>query len=87
MVECGLSIDTGNRSKSEKTILSMKPKTFNKAVRLKCLECTVGSRSAVRECETTSCPLHAFRMGKNPYIKPRNPRGNSESLQKYRESR
>lgn len=37
-----------------------------KAIRSKCLDCACGSRSEVRECELTSCPLWRFRLGKRP---------------------
>ncbi len=48
------------------------PKTTSplRAIRLKCCDC-VGGRSAkaIEECEITLCPLHAFRLGRNPYRK------------------
>ena len=48
------------------------PKTQSplRAIRLKCCDC-VGGRSAkaIEECEITLCPLHAFRLGRNPYRK------------------
>lgn len=37
-----------------------------RAIRAKCVDCSGGSRSAVRECHLTECPLYKFRMGKNP---------------------
>ena len=37
-----------------------------KAIRAKCLECSGGQPSEVRECLITDCPLYPFRMGKNP---------------------
>lgn len=42
-----------------------------KAIRLKCLDCSVFSYSEVASCEITDCPLHPFRMGKNPFRKVR----------------
>lgn len=36
------------------------------AIRKYCLWCMGGSRKFVRECDTSDCPLHPFRMGKNP---------------------
>lgn len=42
-----------------------------KAIRAKCLDCCCGSAKEVKLCEITTCPLHGFRLGKNPNIKPR----------------
>jgi len=44
------------------------------AVRKFCLECVGGggrkkASKLVRECPATKCPLHDFRLGKNPYHK------------------
>ena len=36
-----------------------------KAIREKCVECQGGSRKAVRDC-AVECPLHPYRMGRNP---------------------
>jgi hypothetical protein len=38
-----------------------------KAIRAKCLECSNGATAEVKECPVVKCPLHPFRMGKNPY--------------------
>lgn len=38
-----------------------------KAIRAFCLECSAGSTAEVKECHVERCPLHPFRMGKNPY--------------------
>ena len=37
-----------------------------RAIRKKCLECGGGSYKEVRLCPVTECPLHFYRMGKNP---------------------
>ena len=37
-----------------------------KAIRAKCLECSNGQLSEIRECVIPDCPLYPFRMGKNP---------------------
>ena len=37
-----------------------------KTIRAKCLDCAGGQPSEVRECPIPACPLHAYRMGKNP---------------------
>lgn len=44
----------------------MEAKTPLKAIRMKCRECATTYR-AIEVCSTKSCPLWAFRMGKNPY--------------------
>lgn len=36
-----------------------------KAIRAKCLDCAGGMKE-VRLCSTESCPLHPYRMGRNP---------------------
>ncbi len=33
------------------------------AIRLRCLDCSAGSRAEVERCHYTDCPLHPFRMG------------------------
>lgn len=37
-----------------------------KAIRLKCLDCSGGSKIGVKQCNEADCPLHPFRLGKNP---------------------
>lgn len=36
-----------------------------KAVRRKCLDCTGGRRSEVRNCGDINCPLYEYRFGTN----------------------
>lgn len=60
-----------------------------KAIRAKCLECCCDSVSEVKECNITGCPLHPFRMGKNPFRKKvemsdERKRALAENLEKYR---
>ena len=50
---------------------AMNPLTPIKAIRAKCLDCCCGSANEVRECTLEKCGLHAYRMGRNPNIKPR----------------
>lgn len=58
--------------------MPMKNLTPVKAIRKKCLDCSGDSRKEVRGCVISDCPLHPFRMGKNPNCKPRgNKRGDS----------
>ena len=40
-----------------------------RAIREFCLECCGGNSNDVKTCTAYRCPLHAFRFGKNPYIK------------------
>ena len=48
------------------------PKTTSpmRAIRHKCLDCCCGSYTEVEKCEVKKCPLHPFRLGKNPFRKP-----------------
>jgi hypothetical protein len=36
-----------------------------RAIRAKCLDCAGGMKE-VRQCSNESCPLHPYRMGRNP---------------------
>lgn len=38
-----------------------------KAIREKCIDCVCGQIKEVKLCESETCPLWPFRMGKNPY--------------------
>ena len=38
-----------------------------KAIRMKCLDCCMDQVKEVRLCSAKDCPLHPFRLGKNPY--------------------
>ena len=40
--------------------------TALKAIKRKCLDCSGGAKSEVRNCARTDCALHLFRQGKNP---------------------
>lgn len=40
-----------------------------KAIRVFCIDCMGGQVREVKFCPSQICPLHAFRMGKNPYRK------------------
>ena len=44
-------------------------RSVKEAVRLKCIDCSAFQYTEVRECTITSCPLHPFRLGKNPFRK------------------
>ena len=40
-----------------------------KAIHAFCVDCMGGHESYIKTCTTETCPLHPFRMGKNPYLK------------------
>jgi hypothetical protein len=44
----------------------MKKLTPLKAIRKKCLDCSGGQPSEVKDCIITDCPLLEYRFGKNP---------------------
>jgi len=63
-----------------------------KALRAKCLDCSGGSRSEVKHCPVTDCPLYPFRLGKNPFRQKRvlsddQRRDLAERLSKARQNR
>ena len=41
-----------------------------KVIREKCIDCCCGNMAEVARCTAEKCPLHPWRMGKNPYRKP-----------------
>lgn len=56
-----------------KTILETENKITSplKAIRAKCLDCVCYQNNEVKLCPSENCPLYPFRMGKNPFRKPR----------------
>lgn len=40
-----------------------------KAIRAKCLDCCCDQTTEVKLCSASTCPLHPFRFGKNPFRK------------------
>lgn len=42
-----------------------------KVIRRKSVECSAGQPSEVRHCPVTACPLWPYRMGSNPFARPR----------------
>src|SRR5215470_19359829 len=42
-------------------------------IRAECLDCSGDQPSEVRLCTATRCPLWPYRMGTNPFTKPRGP--------------
>jgi hypothetical protein len=41
------------------------------AIRAHCIECSGGSIKEVTECRITTCALHPFRLGKDPFREAR----------------
>ena len=40
--------------------------SYLKAIREKCLDCCCNSSLEVKLCSISECPLHPYRLGKNP---------------------
>lgn len=38
-----------------------------KAIRSKCLDCCCGQSVEVKNCGIASCPLHPYRLGRDPF--------------------
>jgi len=49
-----------------------------KSIRAYCLDCCGDSPKEVRCCPSSECPLHPFRMGKNPNAKRKMKKGTTE---------
>lgn len=56
-----------------------------RAIRAKCLDCSGGSWTEVRNCPSQECELWPFRMGKNPFRKRK--KLSEAHLQKLQEGR
>ena len=52
----------------------MKRLTPLRAIRVKCLDCSAGQRSEIRNCPVIDCPLYLYRFGKNPKKKGQGPK-------------
>lgn len=57
-----------------------------KAIRTYCVECCLGSCSEVRQCPSSDCSLHPYRLGKRPQekITPRQVSKHAQSCGKLR---
>lgn len=44
----------------------MKKNTPIKSIRQHCLECSCQQKGEVLNCHLEDCPLHPYRLGKNP---------------------
>ena len=40
-----------------------------RAIKLKCLDCSMFNTNEIKECPVKKCPLYPFRLGKNPFRK------------------
>ena len=57
-------------SRDELAAAGHKPMSAQKALRLRCLDCCVGSANEVRLCTAVSCPAWPFRLGSSPWRPP-----------------
>lgn len=60
--------------------IKIKRLTPIKAIRAKCLDCSAGQPSEIRNCQISDCPLYPFRLGKNPFSKRK---GNIANLKPF----
>ena len=58
-----------------------------KVIREKCLDCCCGSWPEVEKCTAVRCPLHPWRMGKNPYRKPQSEEQRAASRERMKKMR
>jgi hypothetical protein len=47
------------------------PRPLLAVIKLKCEDCCCGQRSEVAKCTATGCALWPYRLGRNPFAKPR----------------
>jgi hypothetical protein len=62
--------DTAMEAKGELQAMGFEPLPVLKAIRTKCLDCSGGMASEVRDCLVRNCALYPFRMGTNPWRAP-----------------
>jgi len=55
---------------AELQAMGHEPMPVLKAIRAKCLDCSGGMPSEVRDCLVRNCALYPFRMGTNPWRAP-----------------
>ncbi len=69
---------------TSETTQQVRAEPILKVIRRKCLDCSVDQPTEVRLCPVTKCPLWPYRMGKNPFSRPRglSPPTQSVSFQK-----
>jgi hypothetical protein len=57
-------------TKTDLQAMGFEPVPVLKAIRTKCLDCSGGMASEVRDCLVRNCALYPFRMGTNPWRAP-----------------
>lgn len=62
--------DSAKEGKAELQIMGFEAVPVLKAIRAKCLDCSGGMASEVRDCLVRNCALYPFRMGTNPWRAP-----------------
>jgi hypothetical protein len=70
----------------EKTIDSSKL-TRAKAIKLKCLDCSGGSKAEVRLCTVTDCPLYQFRIKTHKILTDEKKASLSANMHRVRKNR
>jgi hypothetical protein len=56
---------------TSETTQQVRSEPILKVIRRKCLDCSADQPTEVRLCPVTKCPLCPYRMGANPFAKPR----------------
>lgn len=56
-----------------------------KAIHAFCVDCMGGHESYIKTCTTETCPLHPFRIGKNPYRAPTTRQYTPEQIEELRQ--
>ena len=62
--------DVSTDAKAELQALGFEPTPVLRAIRVKCLDCSGGMPSEVRDCLVRTCALFPFRFGANPWRAP-----------------
>ena len=62
--------DASMEEKAKLQAMGFEPTPVLKAIRAKCLDCSGGMPSEVRDCLVPDCALFPFRFGKNPWRAP-----------------
>ena len=62
--------DPREMTADELNALGHQPMSLQKALRLRCVDCSAGSELEVRRCKLVQCAAWPFRMGENPWRKP-----------------
>ena len=62
--------DPREMTADELNALGHQPISLQRALRLRCIDCSGDSVNEVRLCTVVRCPAWPFRMGENPWRKP-----------------